>query len=46
MLHIQNAEALCAVGDRESRRTALEILDETLHGLDSYHTLKRLAHVD
>lgn len=46
MQSIKNRADLLSVGDQESRRIALDILDETLRGLDSYYTLKEMARVD
>ena len=45
MKAIKNGEKLLRTGDCDSRRIALEILDETLQGLDSYYILKKLVHV-
>lgn len=40
---IKNSEELLSVGNRESRKVVLEILDETLERLNSYNLLKKMV---
>lgn len=43
---IKNASKLLSAGDQESRKIVLDILDETLYRLDSYHLIKRMVKVE
>lgn len=43
---IKNSEELLSVGDRESRKIVLSILDETLDQLNSYKLLKKMVRLD
>lgn len=46
MKKIKNAEALLQCGDIKSRKIVLEILDETLVRMDSYHILKDMVSLE
>src|SRR5262245_10797700 len=43
---IRNIDALCDIGDRESRRIVLAITDRVLHRLDAYHRIKSIMKLD
>src|SRR5215471_3514367 len=43
---IRNIDALCDVGDRESRRIVLAIADRVLHRLDAYQRIKSIMKLD
>ena len=43
---IRNIDALCDIGDRESRRIVLAITDRVLHRLDAYQRIKSIMKLD
>jgi glycerate-2-kinase len=43
---IRNIDALCDIGDRESRRIVLSITDRVLHRLDAYQRIKSIMKLD
>src|SRR5262249_33541946 len=43
---IRNIDALCDIGDRESRRIVLAITDRVRHRLDAYQRIKSIRKLD
>ena len=46
MNKIKNYDALLSHGDAESRKIVLDITNQTLQRLDSYHRIKSIMHLD